>query len=710
MKIKFKNVVLLLILSLFLLMTSLTSCKEKDDNKSTETTIEEKYPDVNKPKIPEGITDEEVSYAYSLIIVDLMSYGYDVFNVIADNGVNKEFGIGYTDYADGYELGNGEKVIGAGFLGFNANQRSSFADLKVKTYLYPLDADLNIAEDDFKFVASFDEDGVPKGHFILNDKYIKYEFEYGLVKLESLENDVNNYDLSLGRMYNYDTDEYEFIPYNEISSQPLEYTPLVDGISNEELKNNLNEIMHEQESKGYALKDITISFISLDALNALSGFLSQEETLNGYTFEELDKLDFDNEKEYIFFNEDGSISIKNLPLLPKDDYKKILDWIADYLILAGTSTVALICMVAGGPAGSIVSGGLIGAGIQYFNETIIEGKRIDDANWAKIGLMGISGALGAAVPCISQPILGYLAAGAVGGLTSASVTALDGGTPEEIFASGAQGAVTSIIMHGLFSSCFKAGTKVLTENGKESIENIKVGTKVASYNIYTGKVEYQSVLNTYINKGEEFVTIKLEDGEEITSTNNHPYYVPEEKTYIPAKDLKEGMYVLDSNNNKIKIIDINYEISSEAVYNINVDNNHNYFVGDDEILVHNLCESYARRKAVKLAWKEVQNDPSLLGKELKSWELDELLAKGKIKGFEGHHIIPVNELRKMGRNDLISDPDNIVFLRVFDHKFVHQNGAYSFLDTKTNLSMVLSKKRPNLDLNQIVTNLLNKVK
>ena len=62
------------------------------------------------------------------------------------------------------------------------------------------------------------------------------------------------------------------------------------------------------------------------------------------------------------------------------------------------------------------------------------------------------------------------------------------------------------------------------------------------------------------------------------------------------------------NNNKIKIINIAYETSSEDVYNINVDNNHNYFVGEDSILVHNLCLKYARQ-AVNLHYREAMNDP-----------------------------------------------------------------------------------------------------
>ncbi len=137
MKIKFKNTVIIFVLSLFLLMFSLTSCKEKVNDKPTETTIEEKYPDVNKPILPEGVNEEDFSFVYSSIIVDLASYGYDVFDAIADNGEEKEFGLGYTDYCQGFEDSEKNAYIESGFLSFSANKDDDLTN-NVLTYLTPI--------------------------------------------------------------------------------------------------------------------------------------------------------------------------------------------------------------------------------------------------------------------------------------------------------------------------------------------------------------------------------------------------------------------------------------------------------------------------------------------------------------------------------------------------------------------------------------------
>ena len=83
-----------------------------------------------------------------------------------------------------------------------------------------------------------------------------------------------------------------------------------------------------------------------------------------------------------------------------------------------------------------------------------------------------------------------------------------------------------------------------------------------------------------------------------------------------------------------------------------------------------------RNKAVKEAWKtEVENVSK--GTSKYNWtpdQIKELLDTGKIKGYEGHHIVPVNELVGTARESFISDGSNIVFLSKADHVWVHEVG------------------------------------
>ena len=157
----------------------------------------------------------------------------------------------------------------------------------------------------------------------------------------------------------------------------------------------------------------------------------------------------------------------------------------------------------------------IGAGAQYFTETVINGKKFNEVNWTKVAIMSVSGAVGAAIPCAG--VAGYFAAGLVGGLTSGIMTAIDGGSSQEILLSSVKGATISVLTHGLFSSCFVGGTKVLTDKGLINIEDIRKGMYVLSYNEILGITEYKKVIETYDNKSTYFTDLTLENGETITS-------------------------------------------------------------------------------------------------------------------------------------------------------------------------------------------------
>ena len=82
------------------------------------------------------------------------------------------------------------------------------------------------------------------------------------------------------------------------------------------------------------------------------------------------------------------------------------------------------------------------------------------------------------------------------------------------------------------------------------------------------------------------------------------------------------MKVLNNEGKLLEITDINSFYQEQEVYNLNVEDNHNYFVGEDEILVHNKCSSSARSKAGKTARADALDDIMSGDKELiKKWGL-----------------------------------------------------------------------------------------
>ena len=144
------------------------------------------------------------------------------------------------------------------------------------------------------------------------------------------------------------------------------------------------------------------------------------------------------------------------------------------------------------------------------------------------------------------------------------------------------------------SVCFVAGTKVLTEYGLMNIEDITVGTKVYSYNEDTKEVELNKVLVTHKNLVDKDMTKVTINGQELESTSGHPYYTIN-RGWIPAKDLIKGERVLTSTGEELIIENVETKECTgkiyTTVYNLTVENNHNYYVGEDMVLVHNRLES-----------------------------------------------------------------------------------------------------------------------
>ena len=141
------------------------------------------------------------------------------------------------------------------------------------------------------------------------------------------------------------------------------------------------------------------------------------------------------------------------------------------------------------------------------------------------------------------------------------------------------------------TQCFLAGTLVLTENGYKEIDKINIGEKVLSYNEETKQNEYKKVIKTYIheNNPDELYSLLI-NGKILDVTSNHRFYVKTENGYdwVAAKDLKQGDLVMDKDNNYYSIDNIVFKEIAETVYNLGVEDNHNYYVTDMNILVHNL--------------------------------------------------------------------------------------------------------------------------
>ena len=127
--------------------------------------------------------------------------------------------------------------------------------------------------------------------------------------------------------------------------------------------------------------------------------------------------------------------------------------------------------------------------------------------------------------------------------------------------------------------CFIAGTLIQLPGGTKSIEDIKVGDVVKSFDVGTSSVVNSKVTETFVHSDRYYMIINGI----IKTTSAHPFY--SDGKWIEAGSLSIGDKILhvDGLEHTIETI----ELSDEAVtvYNFEVDGTHNYFA--EGYLVHN---------------------------------------------------------------------------------------------------------------------------
>ena len=138
-------------------------------------------------------------------------------------------------------------------------------------------------------------------------------------------------------------------------------------------------------------------------------------------------------------------------------------------------------------------------------------------------------------------------------------------------------------------SCFAAKTLITIQNNYKNIEDIKVGDFVLSYNEKTKKNEYSKVVQTMIHNVYEKIYNLFIKNDKLIVTGNHRFLITRnnEQKWIQAADIQIGDFVLLANGVLYKISKIDIQKRFLTVYNFEVSNNHNYYVGENQVLAHN---------------------------------------------------------------------------------------------------------------------------
>lgn len=194
--------------------------------------------------------------------------------------------------------------------------------------------------------------------------------------------------------------------------------------------------------------------------------------------------------------------------------------------------------------------------------------------------------------------------------------------------------------------CFVAGTPVSAACGYIAIEEIKVGDMVWAENPETGEKGLKEVVQTFVNETDHLVHLEV-NGETITTTPMHPFWVPQ-KGWTSACKLRAGDMLQLLNGEYVVLEAVQHEIleSPVTVYNFEVEDFHTYYVSNSEILVHNMC---AKQDNPKEFFSKPQNAKSVI-RYLKGHGFEEISQNGShVKLYDGVNTVIVP---RHGKNDI----------------------------------------------------------
>ncbi len=149
---------------------------------------------------------------------------------------------------------------------------------------------------------------------------------------------------------------------------------------------------------------------------------------------------------------------------------------------------------------------------------------------------------------------------------------------------------------GCLRNSFAEDTLVRTDNGLIEIKDVSIGDLVLSYNEASGETEYKPVIHVITSDElKETLSIELSNGKIIKATPEHLLYI--EEKWVATEDVEVDQK-LRSLGDKVKVTSVSVSSTAVKVYNLTVKNNHNYFVGEDEILAHNISPCEKTTKAI----------------------------------------------------------------------------------------------------------------
>ncbi len=616
---------------------------DADDNKlpSSETTTNEFADMAFSAGIwNDSATSDKVkgfTFAYLRSLIE--SYGYQTFICCAYYG--KEFdkcviGIGYTDYTE-FDTVDAVTYVEAGFLLPTNDNSLNELDFANGAIAYDIE---NENAEELVFAINYYL-GLEKEHFIFDNTYIQiHNYSNYCVQYSTYENNKKNYDLSIGSIYNYDTNEYRYISNVGDEYHTFDGVSLIEKIDYEAIKKECEDIIKTQEANGYSVENFTVLYIAPEYIEEA---LATETLINGIPLSEI--LSVENEDTYVEITGTGQYTTHE-----QFNWKKLVAkiGIGIGIIIIG----AAIAPLTGGSSfwcaaamitKTAITTGLISAGVTLFSRTIsgvIKGQSFIDSLKS------------AAIQSVYAFADGFVTGAVMGAITVGS---------------------------GLVQACFTGDTQILVPSmvgGMTSvaIKDITNDDYVYSYDFDSGKLIPAKVLETYVHETNLLLEITI-DNEILTTTPTHPFWCVNKNGWVEAGTLRCGDTLLSNEQKEIIVDKVAIRLVEKPilVYNLNVEGCHNYYVASNNELkvfcvVHNECWNTTRKNY----WKQQSKNPLNTGKYKLTPENIKRMELGKAPiGNDGYSV---NLHHVFGKK---VDQYNFIELTRTEHILFHKTYGYS---------------------------------
>lgn len=140
----------------------------------------------------------------------------------------------------------------------------------------------------------------------------------------------------------------------------------------------------------------------------------------------------------------------------------------------------------------------------------------------------------------------------------------------------------------IVGGCLTGDTLVVTDSGYKQIREISVGELVLSKNEKAGIGEYKKV--TEIHKNSTYKSCRIKTKNSIIEATTGHLFMIKDKWWTAAVNIKEKDFIETSSNKYEEIVEVEIKNRDYPIitYNITVEDNHTYYVGEESILTHNI--------------------------------------------------------------------------------------------------------------------------